>query len=531
VSGLGHIAAGRALWSVTARQPQAQPANSVAAAKNLSVPAPYEASSLSFKALQGAGAEASAPVTEAPAVSHPPTPPSTPPQNFTGPLTQCEPEPLFDSGSDDNFFASSPFGLALRQATSSKDLEGVLLPENDGRIKHIALTPSFSDNEKTAYLAMVKTLMAKMPTAKFTIVASRTGTAAEEVKSSIKAWAAEGQIVNPERITMKNGLFGSKWAQDSTLVMGSEIVAPSRRLKVDAAVPQRLATVAPDFSVREEETLFLDGGNQKATHNKVFVGRDAVKEMVAEMKAYPRKYFERASSLGIEHSETLSPEALAEGMIRKNFSKQEVNFVGTGGKQPAFHIDMALTPLGKPCPETGKPVLLIGDPSLAAKTLLDLKESSPQKYQAYQQNLQAKTGVENSLDKLLASEATSAESQAAFDQVAAEHQAEYKIVRVPYLGTLQGANQPVGDSGTGLINGEELAPNLPWITYNNSVIDGDQVFVPEFGIPELDQPAQNAYRKFGYETVPLDMAVLSQGQGAVNCMTKVLEREYDLPTK
>jgi hypothetical protein len=44
---------------------------------------------------------------------------------------------------------------------------------------------------------------------------------------------------------------------------------------------------------------------------------------------------------------------------------------------------MAMTPLGKPDPETGKAVITIGDPSMATGILTDIKDN-PDKYAKYE---------------------------------------------------------------------------------------------------------------------------------------------------
>lgn len=95
-----------------------------------------------------------------------------------------------------------------------------------------------------------------------------------------------------------------------------------------------------------------------------------------------------------------------------------------------------------------------------------------------------------------------------FDEVAKTLEAEgYKVERVPYLA-------------------HSSMESLPNITYNNSLIDGHNIFIPNFNIPELDETANSIYRKYGYNVIPIDMTAISTSRGAINCMTKVLEREY-----
>ena len=113
------------------------------------------------------------------------------------------------------------------------------------------------------------------------------------------------------------------------------------------------------------------------------------------------------------------------------------------------------------------------------------------------------------LDRMIAQVGSEGGLQENVDALARGYEQEgYKIERVPYLGS------------------SELK-GTPWITYNNGIIDGDNFFIPNFGIPELDSIGNEAFRKYGYNPVPIDMTTISSLQGAINCITKVVERSYD----
>jgi hypothetical protein len=171
--------------------------------------------------------------------------------------------------------------------------------------------------------------------------------------------------------------------------------------------------------------------------------------------------------------------------------------------------------------------MVVGDPSLAVNRLRDMKEKEPGKYRQYgfeiKKNLhepgflgkffnfiREQTGFlgKNPLDTLVTEMSRKPDLQENFDALAKgfDHDG-YKVERVPFLG---------------LSN----AGDVPWITYNNSVFDGDNVFVPNFGIPELDDLGNGVYEKYGYTPVPMEMTQISSKKGAINCITKVIEREY-----
>jgi hypothetical protein len=259
------------------------------------------------------------------------------------------------------------------------------------------------------------------------------------------------------------------------------------------------------------EGIYIDGGNQLATNDKLYVGSDAIAFMISNMNSYPKKYNKITCELKIEGADKISKEELAKLMLDRTFPHQKVIIVGYQGEQPAFHIDMAMTPLGKPDPQTGKAVITVGDPSMATDILTDIKKNNPEKYAKYEEEIKKKISRAPShpLDHLMNTVNREPELQTKFDAIARgfEH-AGYKIERVPYLGST-------------------ATRGVPWITYNNSVIDGDNIFIPNFGIPELDEPSNNLYKKYGYTPVPLDMTAISSLQGAINCITKVIERQYN----
>ena len=385
--------------------------------------------------------------------------------------------------------------------------------------------------------------------------------------------------------------------------------------------------------------IYIDGGNQLATKDTLFVGSDAIESMVNSMNRFPMGYKKIISDLKIKNADKISSEELCKAIVEKSFPHQKLVLVGDKGRQPAFHIDMAMTPLGKSDPKTGKKVMTVGDPSLAIGILKDLKEKSPAKYEEYQKNIRKKLSsyqvnretierlekdkniksgkklknllendkwyilniygvnklaeinpdlgkklspfrlkeaefsekelydslkdlgcnglecslvqsscykdfgrkelieklkkagisekeinmildeaekispsTEKPLDFLINEIDGDREFQENFDFLAKnlEKKEEYKVERLPYLGKLF-----------------EDAPPVPWLTYNNTVIDGDNIFIPNFDIPELDNPVNKVYKKYGYNPVPVDMTVISSMQGALNCVTKVLERTYE----
>lgn len=117
-------------------------------------------------------------------------------------------------------------------------------------------------------------------------------------------------------------------------------------------------------------------------------------------------------------------------------------------------------------------------------------------------------GTDNPLDAMININKNDSELKEGLDELVKKLKLEgYKVERVPYLG-------------------KSSLDDAPWITYNNSVIDGDNIFIPNFDIPVLDDYSNEVYKKYGYNPVTIDMTRISSLSGAINCITKVVEREY-----
>ncbi len=401
----------------------------------------------------------------------------------------------------------------LKKHDSSLEMNDYMIPSNKGHVKHMCLTFGRLGDMEHNYLEAMKTFIAKMPSAKFTILTSSEGDK-EKLQNFVEQWAKEGAISEPGRvqISASNNDF-SIWAQDSTLVVGNNVVEQYRMWfpgSGDGAVASEIAKINPEIKYKKMEGIFIDGGNQLATDDTVFVGSDAVAFAIKYMKSYPSKYYKIAEDLKIDNVKSLSQEELAKTMMDRSFPHQKVVVIGYKGEQPAFHIDMAMTPLGKTDPETGKKVITVGDPSMALNILKDIKEKEPEKFASYEKSLSEKLHGwnRNPLEGLLKHLKNDKALQENFDAVAKGlEDSGYKIERVPYLGS-------------------SSLRNHPWITYNNSVVDGNNIFIPNFGIPELDSVGNGVYEKYGYDMVPIDMTAISSLQGAINCITKVIERDY-----
>ncbi len=407
---------------------------------------------------------------------------------------------------------------------SSLNMDKYMIPANEGQIKHLCLTCGNLGNGPSgeSYKNAFKIFLQNMPSARFTVLTSNEDSK-KQLQNLVDTWAGNGVISNPERVHITaTGKDLSIWAQDSTLVVGNKLIEPARNYtpsEGDKAVPGEIARINQEFHLEQRDGLFIDGGNQLATEDTLFLGSDAVSSMMEDMKKCSARYSSITGDLHIEGASTMGQEELCKLMLEKTFPCQKIVYVGNTSVQngqPEAHIDLFMTPLGKVDPETGKQVVTVADPYMACKILMDLKEKEPEKYSKYEENIKSKLSVcpeRHPLDVMtnfMFDEIFMGGFNVKFNEVAQTLEKNgYKVERVPYFA-------------------HSSFTNLPSITYNNGLIDGDNFFIPAFDIPELDDVAAGVYRKYGYNVIPLEMTAISSHLGAINCMTKVLEREYSL---
>jgi hypothetical protein len=139
---------------------------------------------------------------------------------------------------------------------------------------------------------------------------------------------------------------------------------------------------------------------------------------------------------------------------------------------PDHHIGMYAAPLANG-------VVVVGDPDLARPCW--------------------SSKLEDAYGKADFSAATVATFHHAAEQLEA---AGYRVVRVPLT--------PIGPQ--------------TFISYTNGVFERDRVFMPWYGIPELDDAARAAYEAQGLAVFPIPVKSVYRFHGTIGCLVNVLAR-------
>ena len=190
--------------------------------------------------------------------------------------------------------------------------------------------------------------------------------------------------------------------------------------------------------------------------------------------------------------------------------QRPVLVVARDREQPAFHIDMTLTPIGDS-------KFLVGDPSLAIEALNQL---TPEERAEANRAMALQAGItsgEDLIEKLISAN-SSPEKQADYDATACElAEAGYEIQRMPAL------------------MGLRTTWSVPYLTYNNCIMENYQdqngdtvkkVYLPQYGCAPLDKMAESIYEQNGFEVVPLEMGAISKLEGAIRCSSYAIKRQF-----
>jgi hypothetical protein len=387
------------------------------------------------------------------------------------------------------------------------------LPDSAGRIDHLALSfgnkeldKDLPESSRKALLEMYGILFRNMsPHTRFTVVAATPQGARE-----VRAMAERSGVADRTRILDAHADSMSIWIRDSMIPLRREdgvasILIPDRTYwigKQDGMVPRMLGSVYPHVRYDVHPLLRMDGGNVMSNLRETFVGADSIEQTRDRL---------RELAGPISGLDELVPELLTDTFGRKISVVCEGNAVGADGeKQPAFHIDMIMTPIGEHA-------FTVGDPRLALEHLAGMSKAERahwNRVMAQAAGVPAGTDIIGGLERVNGDPA----SLAKFDRLAAElHRKGYDVERVPYL------------------NGERRSHLLPYMTYNNCLQeryredDGtpvQKIYLPQYGCEPLDASARATYERLGYVVVPLPMTAITILEGAIRCSAYPLERSH-----
>jgi len=449
-----------------------------------------------------------------------------------------------------------------------------IFPDNYGRVTHLAfqLSDYVYGSMRNDVLGAYKTVFMNMePDTKFTITVE-----SDRDRNDVEKLIRDNKIPNPERFQFikPDNLDLTVWARDQMIGMYFPD-DPSKTALLnqttlhswhndDEQVPPYIAAQNPSIVLDPEKRITTDGGEVVSNNHNSFVGFYSIAATAERLREHGEKdpsfrdavishYNTKSGQHVVESSAqnpfpfTLVPKEVQEGMheqpfliapnpeykqppLRANemaegdmwvkaakdlFEKQfGQKVVVMGGDDPSTpevegpandHLDMALTPFDEK-------TVAVGDPSLIKKAV---EKMSPRRRKEVEKQLSALMERPVTLRSLTDDERSGYPNQQRdFDTYARNVEKEgYRILRLPYAEPTWGA---------------------PNITYNNCLIERFQkedgthvkrVFLPVYGIRELDNMALDTYKSEGFQVFPIPMATLATRKGALRCISQWLARK------
>jgi len=429
-------------------------------------------------------------------------------------------------------------------------------PDSTGKIEHLVLqldgqaTPQIRKEVEGAWMTLFKNMD---PDVKFTITFEN-----EADRMRLRYLLNKEEIPNQERFNLlvADDLNITMWARDQMVGLGNNDGGNTllgqttmRPHGDDELLPPRIAASIPGLGFDADKRLQTDGGDEVSNPKQTFLGYNSLfltaqrlyessRQQEAQAAIFspfdrtlkmnyddPRQHvpnFKYEANLFKSKNEDLPDQAhwlsAAHQMFEEKYG-HKVTIIGDDDpnteleESPAtFHMDMGMTPI-----DSNK--ILVGDPSIAIEAI---NKMTPEERADHNARINAALGRPAQVDTLgeLVRKNTEEEPrlQHNFDVNAKKVEAEgYEIGRLPYL---------QGTRGTS------------WVTYNNCLMesytreDGSKVrrvFLPTFDLPILDGIARATYEKEGFEVIPLKLAALTSWQGAIRCISNVLERRVTDP--
>lgn len=420
--------------------------------------------------------------------------------------------------------ASQEVAAAAVDSFQSSDNGTFIHPDSMGKIQHLAfqLDDGLTQNVRNQVFSTWGKVFTHLDSdVKVTI-------AVENQKDSgiIKTMVKELGLKNPDRFkfVVTDDLNITMWARDQMLglgnkeggntLMGQTTMRPHGD---DEKLVPRIAQASPELKWDPDKRFQTDGGDEVSNPSHTFLGYNSLfltakrlydSDMAAAGKPVEDKgavsEFPRQAEY-LDKAKEMFSQKYDRKIVVLGQDNPETEIV----ERPAtFHVDMGTTPMDRD-------KVLVGDPSLALGIIGGMSAEERAAHNASLNKALGRPSETDTLGELVKENTeTNPDLQHQFDDNARIiGQEGFQIGRLPYL---QG---PRG---------------VTWVTYNNCLMesysreDGSKVrrvFLPEYGLPKLDQAAEAVYKANGFEVIPLDLAALTAMRGAIRCISNVYDRQ------
>ena len=298
----------------------------------------------------------------------------------------------------------------------------------------------------------------------------------EIYQERIKKW----KIKKPGRIKLYNIKKPiTPWARDRFMVTAE----PGTDGKITIVRPW-LGTKVPPEWLSENPFPDLIAKNSK---RKISIRQTELSWQGGNFVASDSHIFSAYNTVPYLMTKTILSPAEAEQLLEVEFGRKGVVLGDKDDPVPAAHIDMYLTPIDNK-------TLILGDPELGEQLFLE----------SFRKNAKDKAAAAK-----VAMPRPAATLAPYYDKVRRMlEERGFTVKRIPLVACRK-------------------ADMI--MTYNNVLMerrDGVKyVYMPTYGIIELDGAALNTYESLGFTVVPIDVSRIYQNQGAIRCLTNVISRK------
>ncbi len=369
--------------------------------------------------------------------------------------------------------------LAQESAAEEDTRATALLSDTTGQLEQVVLqySSSLADEVLPTYKSFLQQLCRKT----VVHVVCETDSQVEVFRQMLDNW----QIENPGRFKLLNaGKQITVWARDRFVVKATKdnqrrkiVVLPTLpqsdatdRLN-DKEIPALIARCTGETIETRQSSLFFEGGNMVTSDKFLFTGHSTLTDSRLASEEEVVRYLE------------------------KEFGKKVVVVGSDDVREPEEHIDMYLTPIDDK-------TVLLGDPALG-RSILAAKNAEPREND--------KASEETPEDDSQEQPSRTPTDKVGLDSLY-EHAGKqlakrgFKVERIPIL---------IDDYGY-------------TVTYNNVLMEvrnGKRiVYMPVYGLEELDSAAKKKYESLGFKVKPVDVSKIYRFGGTLRCVTNVLAR-------
>lgn len=379
-----------------------------------------------------------------------------------------------------------------------------LLPDTQGSLKTVVISVNSARRSTLRNAELVTNIVNGLPATTRVLILTNDRLAFSNATGNWPDQISFIELPEDNPITM--------WTQDPFLVLNQPGEEPATTLlsskaferSGDSIMAEHIANFA-DYKIQTSK-LYFEGGNIVSDGDFILIGANTIRYNALKLE-------QDEADIVVRFQEELGRQVLVLGPY----------------PQPIAHIDMMITPLGN-----GR--ILLADSTAGASIAESAMQTDPASVDAFERYCEQHffghpsiTKIKGKNGRLLQAPEVRGKTEQmiglsraigpTLDGIATSlEQYGYKVERIPFL--YGGPESVVNNDGEA-----STVAAFPMLTYNNALIAGQDVYLPRYGWPTMDDAAQDTWEMLGFTVHSFDgLTISAMYGGALRCSVKVLER-------